>query len=173
MKLGTATAEITRESRIRELTKLPEFTLALKHAKLGIYTSIAGFGTLLLFVFLHEIRPLLVPEFGWSALLSIPVTLLCIGLFSVFYEWYIRTTFTNSMRSLYWAWDTGVTVFPTHQHAPDRKEVLNRARNQVSLMSTTFSRYFTDVREIVDQKARQGVRFRFIIYHHELERCER
>jgi hypothetical protein len=86
------------------------------------------------------------------------------GLFSVFYEYYVRTAFAASMQSIYWAWDTGVTVFPTHEDAPDRKEVLRRAIKDVRLMSTTFSRYFTDVRELVEQKARSGVTFRFIIY---------
>jgi hypothetical protein len=68
------------------------------------------------------------------------------------------------MRSVYWAWDTGVTVMPTHASAPDRKAVLESAHKEVRLISTTFSRYFLGVTDLVDRKSASGVRFRFIIY---------
>jgi hypothetical protein len=152
------------QSRFRELTKLPEARLLLRHAKLGLITATIGILLLGVVIVLHDIKFGSFPEYAWGGILSIPVTVLCMGIFTVFYEYYMRTTFVNSMRSMYWAWDTGVTVFPTHQHAPDRKDVLQRATSNARFMSTTFSRYFTDVRELVKTKASQNVSFKFIIY---------
>ena len=152
--------------QIRELTKLPEARLLFRHAKLGIMTTLAG---VILLVVLALVRSYVdsvgrLPEYIWGAILTVPVTGICMGIFTVFYEFYMRTTFANSMRSMYWAWDTGVTVFPTHEHAPNRKEVLEAAKVEVRLMSTTFKRYMTFVDPLVRQKALAGVRFRFVIY---------
>jgi hypothetical protein len=160
------------QNRLRNLTKLPEARLLLRHAKLGVITTSIGLALLIVVVVLHKVQFGQLPDYAWSAILSIPVTVLCMGIFSVFYEYYMRTTFANSMRSMYWAWDTGVTVFPTHENAPDRKEVLRRAKKRVRLMSTTFSRYFIDVRDLVDQKAEAGVEFEFIIYDPESKAVE-
>ena len=152
------------ENRLQELTRLPEARLLLRHAKLGVVTSAIGLFLLAVVIVLHEVSFGRLPEYAWAGVLSIPVTVLCMGIFTVFYEYYMRTTFVNSMRSMYWAWDTGVTVFPTHQHAPDRTDVLTRATRSVRLMSTTLNRYFTDVRGLVREKASQGVQFKFIVY---------
>lgn len=151
-------------NRLSEIRKLPELHLLLRHGKLGGVATIIGLLSFVAVVIAHEIRIQALPEYVWGAILSIPVTILCMGLFSVFYEYYIRTTFANSMRSIYWAWDTGVTVFPSHRDAPNRSEVLSRATKQVRLMSTTLSRYFTDVRDLVERKIGEGVQFKFILY---------
>ena len=173
LQRGRAPMPLTGDqNRIRELTKLPEVRLLLRHAKLGVITAAIGLALLIVVIVLHAVQVGKIPEYAWAGILSIPVTVLCMGIFTVFYEYYMRTTFSNSMRSMYWAWDTGVTVFPTHEHAPDRKEVLRRARTLVRLMSTTFSRYFTDVRDLVERKAEAGVEFRFIIYHPESKAVE-
>jgi len=151
-------------TRIESLTALPELSLLLRHGKLGALTSVVGIVLGIVVVVVHEANIGALPEYVWGAILSIPATVLCMGMFSVFYEYYMRTTFARSMRSLYWAWDTGVTVFPTHRDAPDRKVILGGARTRVRLMSTTFSRYFTDVRGMVDECAHSGVQFQFVVY---------
>ena len=102
--------------------------LLFLHGKLGGITAFTGLVTGGLVVLAHETSVPLLPEYVWGALLSIPVTILCMGLFSVFYEYYIRTSFAEAMRSMYGAWDSWVTVFPTHEAAPDRKEVRTRMR---------------------------------------------
>jgi hypothetical protein len=160
------------KKRIKELTKLPEARLLLRHAKLGVITTGIGLTLLVVAIVLHEVQIGKLPDYAWAGILSVPVTVICMGIFTVFYEYYMRTTFSNSMRSMYWAWDTGVTVFPTHQHAPERKEVLQRATTRVRLLSTTFSRYFTDTRDLVGSKADRGVAFKFIIYNPESKAVE-
>ena len=156
---------IEKFGTLSKIRKYPEFALLLKHGTLGISTAVAGIITLVLVIVVHETKINTFPEYIWGAILSVPVTILCMGLFSVFYEYYMRTTFASSMRSMYEAWDTGVTVFPSHRSAPDRKEVLDDARKKVRLMSTTFSRYFTDVSDLVERKLAAGVQFQFILYH--------
>lgn len=153
-----------RARRLEEFARIPRVRLLLRHGKLGIITLALGLGSGVLVVLAHEIRIPPLADYVWGALLSIPATIICMGLFSVFYEYYMRTSFADAMRSVYGAWDSGVTVFPTHTDAPDRKQVLLAARTHVRLMSTTFMRYFTDVREMVDQKAQVGVHFQFIVY---------
>jgi hypothetical protein len=160
------------QRRLLEIKKIPEARLLLRHAKLGLITATIGIFLLGIVIILHEVDLGSFPEYAWGGILSIPVTVLCMGIFTVFYEYYMRTTFVNSMRSMYWVWDTGVTVFPTHQHAPDRKDVLRRANSTARFMSTTFSRYFTDVRELVERKASQNVNFKFIIYDPESKAVE-
>lgn len=141
----------------------------MRHAKLGIGITVFGFASLFLLIGIHEIefKQVSIPEYGWSAILSIPVTIICMGGFSVIYEYYIRNEFSKSMRSQYWAWATGVTVLPSHSNAPDRKEVLKLAEESVRIMSTTFSQYFNDVKDRVDKKAKSGVQFKFVIYNPE------
>jgi hypothetical protein len=156
--------ETPRKRRLQELMSTPQVQLLFRHGKLGAITSAIGLAIGALVVIAHETSLPHMPEYVWAAILSVPVTILCMGLFSVLYEYYMRTSFANAMRSLYAAWDSGVTVFPTHSDAPDRKHVLREARQRMRLMSTTFSRYFTDVRELVEEKAKIGVRFQFIIY---------
>ena len=163
---------LIEKERLRKLAKLPEFRLLLTHAKFGMVTSSIGLIFLFLLVLLHEIKIGEFPEYAWGAFLSIPITILCMGIFSVFYEYYIRTTFTNSMRSMYWAWDTGVTVLPSHKDAPDRKKVLERSNSDVRIMSTTLSQYFNDVRDRVEEKVNNGVNFKFVIYNPESNAIE-
>ncbi len=138
--------------------------LVVRHVKFGLVTLLIGLFLLLALIWAHESNLPNIPEYGWSALLSMPITVICMGVFSVFYEYYIRSTFSKSMRSMYWAWGTGVTVLPSHSDAPDRKDVLALAENNVAIMSTTFSQYFNDVRDGVDRKVESGVRFKFIVY---------
>lgn len=151
-------------SEAAPLSRLPEFRLALRHGKLGLITAAVGLVLFAAVVAAHSAQLPALPEYAWGAILSIPVTILCSGLFSVFYELYMRATFLKSMRALIHSWDSGVTVYPTHKDAPDRKAVLESAKRQVRLLSTTFFRYFTDVRDEVRRKAASGVEFKFIIY---------
>lgn len=136
----------------------------LRHAKFGLLTLLTGVVLLVLCVIGHESHIQLLPEYGWGGLLSLPITIICMGIFSVFYEYYIRSSFTKSMRSLYWAWGTGVTVLPSHKDAPERKEVLELADNSVKIMSTTLSQYFNNVKDGVERKALNGVEFKIILY---------
>ena len=148
----------------KDVVKHPHLKLIIQHAKFGVVTVLCGVGAVVALCLGHHLRPGLFESYTWEILISVPVTLLCTGFCSTIYELYIRTTFTTSMRSVYWAWDTGVTVMPTHASAPDRKAVLDGARKEVRLISTTFSRYFLGVTDLVDRKATSGVRFRFIVY---------
>jgi len=143
----------------------PQFRLLLRHGKFGLSIGFVGLIILVAVVAVHAFRSALLADYEWGAVLSVPVTIVSMGLFSVLYEYYMRTTFARSMRSVFWAWDTGVTVFPSHSDAPDRKKVLNQARRRVRLMSTTFGRYFADVHALVEDKiADEGVKFQFILY---------
>jgi hypothetical protein len=147
------------------LTKRPHIKWMLRHGKLGIFTLTIGVLTFIALMILHSYYYQPSHEYIWAALISIPVTIFCLGGFSVFYEWYIRNTFTSAMRSAISSWDTGVTVFPTHLSAPDRVEVLNLAKKKVKLMSTTFKQYFVATRGEVERKiGEENVDFRFIIY---------
>jgi hypothetical protein len=156
--------ELLQPPTWKDFVKHPYFNLLIHHAKFGIVTTIFGVLAVVALCIGHVVTPGLFEPYTWEILISVPVTLLCTGVCSTFYELYIRTTFTSSMRSVYWAWDTGVTVMPTHASAPDRKAVLDSARTEVRLISTTFSRYFLGVTDLVERKAASGVRFRFIIY---------
>jgi hypothetical protein len=143
--------------------------MLVKHLKVGSITIVLGICSLVLLIFARILLKRFIEDYVWEILISIPVTIICLGGFTVFYEWFIRDDFTEAMRSLHSAWDTGVIIFPTHDKAPKRIEVLEGARKQVKLMSTTFFRYFGEVGEEIIQKkiAEQNVKFKFIIYHPE------
>jgi hypothetical protein len=141
-----------------------QLRLLIQHAKFGILTFFTGVVLLIVIILFHETNIDKLPEYGWGGIISMPITIICMGIFSVFYEYYIRSTFSKSMRSMYWAWGTGVTVLPSHKDAPDRKGVLNLADNSVKILSTTLSQYFNDVKNKVEEKATDGVTFKIIIY---------
>jgi uncharacterized membrane protein YhdT len=148
----------------RQLTTHPQFNLIAKHAKFGLTMTVAGLVSVVVLCLLHKLVSGIFAIYTWEILISIPVTLLCTGLCSTFYELYIRTTFNASMQAVNMAWDTGVTVLPTHHHAPDRRDVLAQAHKKVRIMTTTFSRYFLATGDLVEEKVKQGVEFRFIVY---------
>jgi hypothetical protein len=157
--------QLKEKQELKSFTKQPHFKWMILHGKLGLLTILIGVMAFIGLMLLHKYYTQRLDEYLWAALISIPVTIFCMGGFSVFYEWYIRSTFTGAMRSMFWAWDTGVTVFPTHQSAPDRLEVLQRAKKTVKLMSTTFSRYFAFIQNEVEKKIiEENVKFKFIIY---------
>jgi hypothetical protein len=147
----------------------PKFRLIMKHAKFGLSTTSAGIIAVAALCLLHQYFAGDLAPYTWEILISVPVTLLCTGVCSTFYELYIRTTFNASMQAVNMAWDTGVTVLPTHQHAPDRRATLMRSHKRVRIMTTTFSRYFLATSDLVEEKAMHGVAFRFIIYDPESE----
>ncbi len=153
----------------RHLAVHPKFRLIAKHAKFGLTTTCTGIVVLIALCVLHRYYTESLASYTWEILISVPVTLLCTGVCSTFYELYIRTTFNASMQAVNMAWDTGVTVLPTHQHAPDRRESLARAHKRVRIMTTTFSRYFLATSDLLEEKASQGVRFQLIIYDPESE----
>ncbi|MBK8112602.1 MAG: hypothetical protein IPK46_20985 [Saprospiraceae bacterium] len=155
-----------------ELKKYPGIRFIIQHGRLGSRIFLFGLISAALIVILHNFFVYKLKDYIWSALMSVPVTLICMGVFSVLYEWYVRSTFIDAMRSVNAAWNTGVTVFPTHKSAPDRIEVLKKASKSVKLMSTTFSRYFLSVGGLVEEKIEKGIRFYFIIYHPESNAIE-
>lgn len=158
-----------RQSKDRQplkgLTQQPHVKWILRHGKLGIITITIGVIAFIGLMVLHKHFYERSEEYLWAALISIPVTIFCLGAFSVFYEWYIRNTFASAMRSINSSWDTGVTVYPTHNSAPDRVEVLKQAKKTVKLMSTTFFQYFGFAGSEVERKIHvENVKFQFIIY---------
>jgi hypothetical protein len=157
--------ELPQTPTWKDVVKHPYLNLVLHHAKFGLVTTAFGVIVVAALSIGHGLKPDLFQPYTWEILISVPVTLLCTGICSTFYELYIRTTFTASMRDISCAWNTGVTVLPTHSSAPDRKRVLDGAHKEVRLMSTTFMRYFTVVSDLVHKKAVNGVQFRFIIYN--------
>lgn len=128
-----------------------QLRLLIRHAKFGILTFITWLALLIIIIFFHETNIGNIPEYGCGGIISMPITIICMGIFSVFYEYYIRSTFSKSMRSMYWDWRTGVTVLPSHKDAPDRKDILNLADNSVKILSTTLSQYFNDVKNGVEE----------------------
>lgn len=152
------------KTEIDELKKYPGVRFIIQHGRLGLRIFLFGLLSAALIVILNKLIGYKFKDYIWSALMSVPVTLICMGIFSVLYEWSVRSTFMDAMRSANAAWNTGVTVFPTHKSAPDRAEVLKKATKSVKLMSTTFSRYFLSVGGLVEEKIEKGIKFYFIIY---------
>jgi hypothetical protein len=150
--------------RFKRLATDPMFKLIVRHAKFGLTVTLCGIVTVVGLCILHQTSSNMFENYTWEILISLPVTLLCTGLCSTFYELYIRTTFNAAMQAVNMAWDTGVTVLPTHDHAPDRCEVIERAHERVRVMTTTFSRYFLVTSGMVEEKVKHGVEFLFIIY---------
>ncbi len=138
--------------------------MIFKHVGLGLLILGIGLAAIGLLALARKMSPIHIPDLWVSALLSIPVTLICMGIFSVLYEYFTRVTFEESMRSQYSAWKTGVTVFPIHRNLPSRENILKEARQEVRLMSTSLARYFIAVDGLVDEKLTQGVKFKIIIY---------
>ena len=159
--------ELNKKSpQLNEITKSPDIKFLIEHGKLGLVFFCFGILMIVIITVLHNNYPNSIGEYLWSALISIPVTVMCMGIFSVFYEWSVRSTFKNAMRSMFWAWDTGVTVFPSHKSAPDRERVLQDVKKRVKLMSTTLNRYLLSVGDTVEYKiSKQNVSFYFILYN--------
>ena len=151
--------------QFKEITKSPDIKFLIEHGKLGLIVFFTGIFSIVIIMLLHNKFGDWGGDYLWSAIMSIPVTIMCMGVFSVLYEWSIRNTFKNAMRSVYWAWDTGVTVFPSHKSAPNRTDILEQSKRQVKLMSTTLNRYFLLVNELVESKiSNENVKFYFILY---------
>jgi len=153
------------DHQLKDITKSPDIKFLIEHGKLGIVVFFMGVLCIILIMFLHNKFESFGGDYLWSAIMSIPITIMCMGVFSVLYEWSIRNTFKNAMRSVYWAWDTGVTVFPSHKSAPNRIDILDQSKKRVKIMSTTLNRYFLMVNELVESKiVDEGVNFYFILY---------
>lgn len=153
-----------RRSHEEFFAKIPEVAVVFRHFKFGLITLGAGLVLFGAVVAAYKSKWPSLPESAWGAVLSVPVTVLSSGLFSVFYEVYMRTSLLRSMRALVHSWDSGVTVFPSHRDAPKRLAVLDSANTQVRLLSTTFARYFPDVGFKVREMAKAGFNFKFVVY---------
>jgi hypothetical protein len=149
---------------LEQFLKHTPVSLMYHHGKIGLWISFFGIVLFSVLLLVHWLNRSLMEDYVWGAVISMPLSIFCMGIFSVLYEYRTRMTFINAMRSLYGAWDTGVTVLPSHGNAPDRQCVLRQAKASVRIMSTTLRNYFAVASRDVETKLQDGVEFKFIIY---------